>query len=85
MLGLRAYTEIQFYEVSDRFDTELNSIISNGYAVMYGSAASFVEKSNKDGYLVGKAEVRRFFIQPMAGITEVNRLSHIIYVRIAII
>lgn len=39
--------------VQDRLDMELNSIISNGYAVIYLISQRLVAKSNKDGYLVG--------------------------------
>ena len=39
--------------VSSRLERELNSIISNGYAVMYIIAQKLVWKSNDDGYLVG--------------------------------
>ena len=40
-------------QVSERLEKELNSIISNGYAVMYIIAQKLVWKSNADGYLVG--------------------------------
>ena len=49
-------------EVSSRLDRELNSIISNGYSVMYIIAQQLVWKSNDDGYLVGSTRFRRFFI-----------------------
>ena len=39
--------------VKERLDRELNSIISNGYSVMYIIAQKLVWKSNDDGYLVG--------------------------------
>ncbi len=43
-------------QVSARLEKELNSIISNGYAVMYIIAQKLVWKSNADGYLVGSRE-----------------------------
>ena len=69
------YGETPSKELMERVEKELNSIINNGFAVLYLTAQKLVQKSMDLGYIVGsRGSVGSSIVAYLMGITEVNAL-----------
>ncbi|MCL1936591.1 MAG: PolC-type DNA polymerase III [Defluviitaleaceae bacterium] len=61
--------------VEERIDRELNSIINNGFAVMYMSAHTLIKRSLENKYTVGsRGSVGSSLVATLSDVTEVNPL-----------
>lgn len=59
--------------IENRLEKELNSIIGNGYGVIYFVCHLMVKRSNDDGYIVGsRGSVGSSLVATFSNITEVN-------------
>lgn len=72
----KIYGENPPNELIERIERELNSIINNGFSVLYLTAQKLVSKSNELGYIVGsRGSVGSSIVAFLMGITEVNALN----------
>ncbi|MCH5187019.1 MAG: PolC-type DNA polymerase III [Oscillospiraceae bacterium] len=61
--------------VEQRLSDEIESVVGNGYSILYNYARMLVERSNDEGYIVGsRGPVGSSFLAYCVGITEVNSL-----------
>ncbi|WP_036448591.1 PolC-type DNA polymerase III [Mycoplasmoides pirum] len=61
--------------IQNRINLELDSIINNGYGIIYWIAHLLVQKSNDDGYLVGsRGSVGSSLVATLTNISEINPL-----------
>ncbi len=73
---LELYGETPHEKITDRIKKELDSIINNGFSVMYVIAQKLAFKSLEDGYLVGsRGSVGSSFAAFLTKISEVNPLE----------
>ena len=71
----RIYGEPLDEFIKARIQREIDSIIGNGYGVIYYVSHLLVKKSNQEGYLVGsRGSVGSSLAATLSGITEVNPL-----------
>ncbi|MBQ0045870.1 MAG: PolC-type DNA polymerase III [Mycoplasma sp.] len=71
----RIYGEKLDKEIEDRINKELTGICSKGYEVIYWISHLLIEKSNKDGYIVGsRGSVGSSIVAFLSNISEVNPL-----------
>lgn len=71
----RIYGEKLDKDIEDRINKELTGICSKGYEVIYWISHLLIEKSNKDGYIVGsRGSVGSSIVAFLSNISEVNPL-----------
>jgi DNA polymerase-3 subunit alpha (Gram-positive type) len=72
----RTYGENLPEIVKERLEKELKAIIGNGFSSLYIIAIRMVEKSLRDGYIVGsRGSVGSSLVATCTGVTEVNPLK----------